>query len=326
VQPDEERTIEGDEAEQALAEAGRRSSSRQSMARHDAFEQISPEVGVLDEAAFSDALRDDPDETLTLLAELTGATDEKLRELARSLAGRVVVDVARTGAARRSGIGRLRHRRADRGGELDIDRSLDVVAAARARGEAPALDDLSARDWSKPDLALCLLIDRWPGGWWSMSRAPAQRADPASDVYVTVEPTAATLWRAPLDTSVVAFSDDAIVIASQGSGRDTETVVNEVFRLRGHGTTDLAFAFRTAASQLSRSSASRRITLLLSDGRPTAGDDPVGAAAALDELVVLAPADDIEEALALADAVGGRCVGVTGPANVPDALAEALSS
>jgi Mg-chelatase subunit ChlD len=135
---------------------------------------------------------------------------------------------------------------------------------------------------------------------------------------------AASLWRAPIDTSVVAFSDDAIVIASQGSGRDAEEVVNQLFKLRGFGTTDLAFAFRTAAAQLSRSSASRRITLLLSDGRATAGDDPVEAAAVLDELVILAPADDLESAAELAGAVGGRCVGVTGPSAVPDALAEAL--
>ena len=52
---------------------------------------------MLDEAAFDDALADDPDETLALLADLTGATDEGLRMLARRLAGRVVVDLARTG-------------------------------------------------------------------------------------------------------------------------------------------------------------------------------------------------------------------------------------
>lgn len=266
---------------------------------------------MLDEDAFADALRDDPDDTLTLLAELTGATDEKLRELARSLAGRVVVDVVRTGAPRRRGIGRLRHRRADHGGELDIDRSLEALAAARARGDAPSLEELTARDWSKPDLALCLLIDR-SGSMGGERLATAAVA------------AAAALWRAPIDTSVVAFSDDAIVIASQGSGREAEDIVNQVFRLRGHGTTDLALALRTAATQLSRSTASRRITLLLSDGRATAGDDPIEAATALDELIVLAPADDDTDARTLADAVGGRCVGVTGPANVPDALAEAL--
>jgi len=266
---------------------------------------------VLDEAAFSDALREDPDETLTLLAELTGATDERLRELARSLAGRVVVDVVRTGVPRRTGIGRLRHRRADRGGELDIERSLETIAAARARGDAPSLEELTSRDWAKPDLALCLLVDR-SGSMGGERLATAAVA------------AAATLWRAPVDASVIAFSEDAIVLSSQGSGRDAETVVNELFRLRGHGTTDLAFALRTANTQLSRSNASRRITLLLSDCRSTAGDDPVAAASALDELIVLAPAEDPEEAVALARSVGARCVTVSGPAHVPEALAEAL--
>lgn len=295
-----------------MADAARRTTSRQALGRHAGFEQISPDVGVLDESAFDDALEADPDEALTLLADLTGATDQRLRELARRLAGRVVVDVVRTGSPRRRGIGRMRHAPADRSsGELDLDRGLEAVAAARAQGVAPALGDLHSREWSRPDLALCLLVDR------SGSMGGARLATAAVAA-------AACLWRAPLDTSVVAFGDDAVVLASQGSGREPEAVVEDLFRLRGHGPTDLALALRVARRQLDRSSAGRRITVLLSDARATKGGDPVAEAAALDELVVLCPAGDSDEAAQLAGALGARWVEVAGPSDVPAAFAEVL--
>jgi Mg-chelatase subunit ChlD len=275
---------------------------------------VSPEVGRLDEAAFDEELRQDPDEALSLLADLTGATDERLRALARRLAGRVVVDVVRTGPPRRRGIGRLRHVPADRGqGELDLDRGLDALATARAHGVAPALDELRAREWSRPDLALCLLVDR------SGSMGGARLATAAVAA-------AACLWRAPLDTSVVAFGDEAVVLAGQGSGRPAEDVVEDLFRLRGHGPTDLALGLRVARRQLDRSAAARRVTVLMSDARATKGGDPVAEAAALDELVVLCPAGDTCEAEQLADALGARWVAVGGPSGVPEALAEALGA
>ena len=65
--------------------------------------------------------------------------------------------------------------------------------------------------------------------------------------------------------------------------------------------------------------------MVLSDCRATAGDDPTAAAAGLDEVVVVAPADDPEDADAFACAVGARWVAVSGPADVPRALAEVLS-
>ncbi|MEP4652780.1 MAG: hypothetical protein ABJ314_21580, partial [Ilumatobacter sp.] len=61
---------------------------------------MSPEVGELDEAAVEEAMGDDPDEMLAMLADLTGATDPVLRELARRLAGRLFLDVARRGPTR----------------------------------------------------------------------------------------------------------------------------------------------------------------------------------------------------------------------------------
>ena len=204
-----------------MADAARRTTSRQALGRHAGFEEVSPEVGQLDEAAFDDELEADPDEALSLLADLTGATDQHLRDLARRLAGRVVVDVVRTGAPRRRGIGRLRHAPADRShGELDLDRGLETLAAARALGVAPALDELHAREWSRPDLALCLLVDR------SGSMGGARLATAAVAA-------AACLWRAPLDTSVVAFGDEAVVLAAQGSGRAPESVVEDLFRAAG---------------------------------------------------------------------------------------------
>lgn len=269
-------------------------------------------MGELDEAAFDDLLRDDPDAALTLLAELSGATDERLRTLARQLAGRVVVDVVRTGSPRRRGIGQLRAVRADRSdGELDLDHGIDAIALATARGEAPSLEDLTAREWSKPSLALCLLIDR----------SGSMHGDRLATAAVAA---ASSLWRAPLDTSVVAFAEAAVVIAPQGSGREPETVIDSLLRLRGHGPTDLALGLHAAREQLDRSRASRRITILLSDARPTMGADPVAAAASLDELVILAPVGDSDDAQRLADAVGAVCVTVGGPASIPQAIAEAL--
>jgi len=295
-----------------LAEAARRTTSRHSLSRQPGFDEVSPEVGELNEAAFDDLMRDDPDAALALLASLSGATDEKLRRLARELAGRVVVDVVRSGVPRRRGIGRLRHARADRSdGELDLDRGIETLAIARAHDEAPSLEDLHAREWSKPSLALCLLIDR----------SGSMTGDRLAAAAVAA---AACLWRAPIDTSVVAFAEESVVIASQGSGREPEQVVDALLRLRGHGPTDLALGLRTAREQLDRSRATRRITILLSDSRPTLGGDPAAAAVALDELVILAPAGDSADAEELAASVGARCVSLAGPSSIPQAIAEAL--
>jgi Mg-chelatase subunit ChlD len=296
-----------------VAEAARRTTSRRALARHAGFEQVSPEVGCLDDEAFAEQLAEDPDEALALLADLTGATDTRLRELARRLAGRVVVDVARRGPARRRGVGRMRLVPADRShGELDPERALDAVAAARATGGAPALDELRSREWARSDLALCLLVDR-SGSMGGERLATAAVA------------AAACLWRAPEATSVVAFGDEAVVLDSPGRRRSAEEVVDDLFALRGHGPTDLALGLRTARRLLDRASGgARRVTILLSDGRATKGDDPLPEAAALDELVVLAPAGDCEQAGGLAEAVGGRWARVEGPGSVPEAVAEVL--
>ncbi len=82
---------------------------------------MSPELGVLDESAIEESLAERPDETLAMLADMTGATDEHLRALARRLAARIVIGMARADAARRRGIGKMRSLPMDdTGGDLDI--------------------------------------------------------------------------------------------------------------------------------------------------------------------------------------------------------------
>lgn len=305
---------EGDEADAAVSEAGRRTQSRRDLSRHQHFEQVSPEVGMLDEAALGDAMADDPDEALALLAELTGATDPVLRELARRLAGRLFLDIARRGPTRRRGVGRMVEQayRPD-GGDLDLDASMDALAEARASAGALDPERLRVRGWRRPGLALCLLVDR--SG--SMGGQPLATAAVAA---------AAIACRTPDDYSVLAFAKDVVAAKSQDAPKPSERVVTDVLTLRGFGTTDVAGALRAAQEQLARSRAGRRMAVLLSDCRATVPGDTAAAARGLDELVIVAPAGDADEARALADAVGARFVTVSGPSDIPDALARALDT
>jgi len=281
------------------------------LAQNPLFEQVSPEVGVLDEQALDAGMRDDPDETLALLADLVGATDVRLRELARRLAGRLFFDVAQRGPVRRRGMGTLRSvaYRPD-GGDLDLDASIEALA--EGRGGAIDVERLRVRGWVRPATAMCLLVDR--SG--SMGGKPLATAAMAAASVAT---------RSPADYSVVAFGSDVVVAKSQLTPKAGDAVVSDVLALRGFGTTDLAGALWAAGQQLQRSRAGRKVAVLLSDCRSTVEGDAVAAALSLDELVIVAPATDADEAQAFAARVGARCVTVAGPSAIADALTAALA-
>lgn len=294
-----------------MNEANKKSVSRQDLAKHGGFEQISPEVGQLDEAAFDEAMQNSPDETLSMLADLTAATDPALRNLARRLAGRIMIELARTGAKSPRGIGKMALRKFQPDvGDIDIDASLDVLNEFRLFGSLDA-DELRVRGWVRPGTAICVVVDR--SG--SMGGKPLATSAMAA---------AAVAAREPNDYSVLVFGNDVVVAKSQDAHKQSDDVVNTVLALRGFGTTDLAQALRTSHQQLDRSRASRRITILLSDCRATVEGDAVAAGMALDELVVIAPAADDVEAQIFASAVGARFTTVSGPSDVPKALARVL--
>jgi Mg-chelatase subunit ChlD len=286
--------------------------SRRELARNPRFQQISPEVGELDEGAVQEGMVDDPDEMLALLADVAGATDQRLRELARRLAAQLFLDLARRGPSARRGVGKItvQRYRPDEG-DLDFDASFDTIAEAAAGSVAIDVERLRIRSWSTPDTALCLVVDR--SG--SMGGKPLATAAIAA---------AAVALRNPSNYSVIAFGKDVVAVKGQRTDTPNERVVTDVLSLRGHGTTDLARALRAAGEQLSRSTAARKIVILLSDCRATVEGDVHAAAAALSELVVVAPEQDSDEAVKLAGECGARVATVAGPSRVVEALTTVL--
>lgn len=270
-------------------------------------------MGELDEDAFGELLQDEPDEALSLLADMAAATDEGLRRLARSLAGRIFTDLARRGVATRSGAARLTPARADVSeGDLDLERSLDHLIESRTTGRAVDASELIVSTWRRPDTALCLLVDR------SGSMQGARLATAAISA-------AAALYSRTTDSSVVAFADEPIVLKEQTSDRRASDVVGDLLTLRGSGVTNLAAALRAARSQLACSAAPRKVTIVLSDCRVTSGGDAVPAAQMLDEIVVLAPAEDSADAEDFATRVGCRWAPLAGATQAPTAITQLLS-
>jgi hypothetical protein len=276
---------------------------------------------VLDEDAFAELAEDNLDEALTLLADLVGATDERLRALSMTLAARVFCDLAKSGTARGRGIGKLERLPASRAtGDLDIDASIIEFVEARATRRAVRSEELRVTTWRKPHTAIAILVDR--SGSMTGERVATAAVVAAAVLQRGAVGSADASGSA--EASVIAFNDTAIVLRSMDVNREAGEVVTDLLRLRGHGTTDLGLALRTAAAQLGRSTATRKLTVLISDCRSTAGASAVDDAAAVDELVIIAPTGDTEDAEALADAVGARLGDAATPTEAIDLLTRLL--
>jgi Mg-chelatase subunit ChlD len=294
-----------------VRERGRRTLPRaQLAASHRHLAQVSPAVGKLDEAAFEDLLRADPDAAVALLADLGAATDPALRAQARRLAARVFVRAGRLGAATARGYRRLTPGPADEG-DLDVERTLE-----RAGGRPHRVEDLVARRWTAPRRAVCLLVDHSGS---MRGHAVALAAMAAAAVVLARDD------RAPV--SVIAFAADALVLQPLDSPRAPAELVDDLLSLRGKGRTDLALALRTAARELGRAPAAERLAVVLGDCRATAGADPLTAVAALDRVDVLGTSAD-EDAVAAGRALAargrGRFLAATGYAELRTALATIL--
>lgn len=269
----------------------RQTSRREMAARHDSFEEVSPEVGELDEEAFAALMAEDADAAAALLTDLAAATDRELRTAAQRLAARVFVQVGRVGRARTRGTRRLvPDRRGD--GDLDLDRTLDRWDVGTPLAEG----DLVTRRWTGHRRTVCLAVDT-SGSMTGLGVAIAAVA--AAGVVLTGDE--------KLRTSLLTFGREVDVVQRSGQRRAAEDVVTHLIGLRGHGMTDLSAALRAARLQLAPEVADERVVVLLSDCLHTTGDPPETALAGIDRLDVLCPlpTPEAEEAARALAARGG---------------------
>ena len=285
---------------------------RHELSRHARFAELSPEVGVLDEQAVNQALAEDP-AVFELLAAMTNATDESLRAAAIRLSSSIVLERARAGRPSMRGISRLRPVRGAADGDLDIDASIEGVSAARSEARPVALDDLITVHWARAHTAFAVVVDR------SGSMTGARLASAATVA-------AACALRAPQEHAVLSFAASVDVIRPLVSDIVPAVVAGRLLRLRGHGVTRLSDALKAAREQLSHAQARRRVVILLSDCRTTDDDDTLETARALQELIILAPADDHEQAAQLADLAGARWGALANPLDAAAVLDQLLDA
>ncbi len=257
--------------------------------RHQAFTGISPGPGELDADAVAALLAADPLAAAALLADLSQATDEPLRAIARQLAARVFIQLGAAGRQPRRGSPRRISSVLRGDGDIDLDRTLDRLSG----GWPPSADDLVTRSWQAHRRSVCLLVD-CSGSMSGLALAMAAVA------------TASVLLAADgrVDTGAAAFAGTVTVLQAPSARRPPEEIVGRLLGLRGHGVTDIAAALRAAAVLLSGAGPvsgtglrpgaaaggpAERCVILLSDCQRTAGGDPAAALAGIDRLDVLCP-------------------------------------
>ena len=294
-----------------VADAARQTVSRQRLAAdHPAFAAVSPQVGRIDEGALREAMQRDADAAVALLADMAVATDPALRGHARRLAGRLLPPLGRVGTPRRRGTKRLVARAGAADGDLDLERTLERSDGLRPRDAG----GLVSRQFAAAPRAACLLVDR--SGSMSGHAVAIAAVAAAAVVHAASD---------RLQCGVIAFATDTMVLRDPRGAVPSETVIDDLLSLRGHGTTDLGRALRAAAAQLEHVPPGGRTAILLSDCLHTKGTDPLGPAGALDGLHVLgtsSAADSVQAGQSLARRGRGRWL----PATTLDELARNLQA
>lgn len=198
--------------------------------------------------------------------------DAATRARARKIAARLAVRRPRRDVRARRGIGELTSLRyRDGSDELDMDRTIDVLAA----NPYPEDDDIVVRERLHTKRSIVLVVDI----------SGSMKGERVRTAAATVGAVAGELNAD--DLAVVAFWSDAAVLARFGDPTTPLGILDTVLSIPARGLTNVQFALDTAATLLRGVSAPDKRVLLLSDCVHNAGPDPRYVAATIPRLDVL---------------------------------------
>lgn len=220
--------------------------------------------GFTDESAEVISLREATEEEST--------ADAKTRALARKIAAKLAVRRPRRDLRARRGVGELTSLRyRDGSDELDMDRTIDVLAA----DPFPEDNDIIVRERLHTARSIVLVVDI----------SGSMKGERVRTAAATVGALAGELSQD--DLAVVAFWSDAAVLSRFGDPMTPLGILDTVLSIPARGLTNVQFALETAAGMLAAVSSPDKRVLLLSDCVHNAGPDPRYVAASIPRLDVL---------------------------------------
>jgi Mg-chelatase subunit ChlD len=209
------------------------------------------------------------------------AVDAAVVAAARDIAARLAIARPRERLSRGRGAGNLLSVAYTGGAdEIDVDRTLDVVAERRPLRR----EDVVVRERRRRRRAVVLAVDV----------SGSMRGERVRVAAATVGALTAELARD--DLAVVAFWSDAAVLLRLGEQSSLEQLVEQLLAIDPRGLTNVSFPLEFAARELRRMGDRRQRVLLLSDCVHNAGPDPRGVAARLPRLDVLLDASGEHDA------------------------------
>lgn len=172
-----------------------------------------------------------------------------------------------------------------RSDDIDLDRTIEVLTER----PVPEDTDIVVRERMRSRRDVVLIVDV----------SGSMRGEKVRTAAATVGALSADLAGDRL--AVVAFWSDAALITGLDDATPATRVLDRLLRVPAKGLTDVAFGLTVAHAELARSTARRRVALLLTDAVHNAGPDPRTVARRFGELHVLLSTDGEHDAPLAAD-------------------------